>query len=73
MPGFLGKFAAAAIATAGVLQPAEPTGPAAIMEARAPAKAFVPIEGAGHFAVFMKPAAFVEQLVARVLPLATAR
>jgi hypothetical protein len=33
MPGFLGKFAAAAIATAGVLQPAEPTGPAAIMEA----------------------------------------
>jgi len=40
---------------------------------RAPAKAFVPIEGAGHFAVFMKPAAFVEQLVARVLPLAKAR
>jgi pimeloyl-ACP methyl ester carboxylesterase len=35
---------------------------------RAPAKAFVTIEG-GHFAVFMKPAAFLDQLVPRVLPL----
>ena len=33
MPGLLGKIAAAAIAAAWVLQPAEPTGPAAIMEA----------------------------------------
>jgi pimeloyl-ACP methyl ester carboxylesterase len=36
---------------------------------RAPAKAFVTIEG-GHFAVFMKPTEFLEQLVPRVLPLA---
>ena len=35
---------------------------------RAPAKAFVTIEG-GHFAVFMKPVAFLDQLVPRVLPL----
>ena len=35
---------------------------------RAPAKAFVTIEG-GHFAVFMKPAAFLDQLVPRILPL----
>jgi pimeloyl-ACP methyl ester carboxylesterase len=35
---------------------------------RAPAKAFVTIEG-GHFAVFMKPAAFLDQLVPRVRPL----
>jgi pimeloyl-ACP methyl ester carboxylesterase len=35
---------------------------------RAPAKAFVTIEG-GHFAVFMKPTAFLDQLVPRVLPL----
>jgi pimeloyl-ACP methyl ester carboxylesterase len=37
---------------------------------RAPAKAFVAIEGGGHFAVFMKSGAFLDQLVARVLPLA---
>ena len=37
---------------------------------RAPAKAFVPIEGGGHFAVFMKSSAFVDQLVSRVRPLA---
>jgi len=35
---------------------------------RAPTKAFVPI-GGGHFAVFMKPDAFLGQLVSRVLPL----
>jgi pimeloyl-ACP methyl ester carboxylesterase len=35
---------------------------------RAPTKAFVPIEGGGHFAVFMKSSSFVEQLVAHVLP-----
>jgi len=35
---------------------------------RAPAKAFVTIEG-GHFAVFMKPTAFLDQLVSKVLPL----
>ena len=38
---------------------------------RAPAKAFVPIEGGGHFAVFMKSSAFLDELVSRVLPLAT--
>jgi len=37
---------------------------------RAPKKAFVPIEGGGHFAVFMKSSAFVDQLVSRVRPLA---
>ena len=37
---------------------------------RAPAKALVPIEGGGHFAVFMKSSAFLDQLVSRVLPLA---
>jgi pimeloyl-ACP methyl ester carboxylesterase len=35
---------------------------------RAPAKGFATIEG-GHFAVFMKPAAFLDQLLSRVLPL----
>ena len=35
---------------------------------RAPAKAFITIEG-GHFAVFMKTSAFIDQLVPRVLPL----
>ena len=38
---------------------------------RAPAKAFVPIEGGGHFAVFMKSGAFLDELVSRVRPLAT--
>ena len=38
---------------------------------RAPAKAFVPIEGGGHFAVFMTSGAFLDQLVSRVRPLAT--
>jgi pimeloyl-ACP methyl ester carboxylesterase len=37
---------------------------------RAPAKAFVSIDGGGHFAVFMKSSAFLDQLEARVLPLA---
>jgi pimeloyl-ACP methyl ester carboxylesterase len=37
---------------------------------RAPAKVFVPIEGGGHFAVFMKSSAFLDQLVSRVRPLA---
>jgi len=40
---------------------------------RAPAKAFVAIEGGGHFAVFMKSGAFLDQLVSRVLPLAKER
>ena len=35
---------------------------------RAPRKAFIPIEG-GHFAVFMKSRPFLNELVARVLPL----
>jgi pimeloyl-ACP methyl ester carboxylesterase len=36
---------------------------------RAPQKAFVSIEGGGHFAVFMKSDAFLNELVSRVLPL----
>ena len=36
---------------------------------RAPRKEFIVIEG-GHFAVFMKPEAFLKELAARVLPLA---
>jgi pimeloyl-ACP methyl ester carboxylesterase len=36
---------------------------------RAPHKAFVPIEDAGHFAVFMRQDAFLKALVARVIPL----
>ena len=35
---------------------------------RAPAKAFITIEG-GHFAVFMKTRAFLDQLLPKVLPL----
>ena len=38
---------------------------------RAPAKTFLPIEGGGHFAVFMKSNAFLDKLVLRVRPLAT--
>ena len=34
-------------------------------------KAFIPIAGAGHFAVFMKSREFLGQLVSRVRPLAT--
>ena len=37
----------------------------------APQKAFIPIAGAGHFAVFMKSREFLGQLVSRVRPLAT--
>lgn len=40
---------------------------------RAPSKAFVAIEGGGHFAVFMKSEAFLRELVSRVLPLAKDR
>jgi pimeloyl-ACP methyl ester carboxylesterase len=39
---------------------------------RAPAKGFVTIDG-GHFAVFTKPGAFVDELVSRVLPVVKAR
>jgi pimeloyl-ACP methyl ester carboxylesterase len=41
-------------------------------ELRAPQKAFVPIEGGGHFAMFMKPDQFLKELVTRVRPLAVA-
>ncbi len=37
---------------------------------RAPHKAFIPIEGGGHFAVFMKSGEFLGQLMSRVRPLA---
>lgn len=36
---------------------------------KAPKKAFVPIRGGGHFAVFMKSDQFLNELIARVLPL----
>jgi len=39
----------------------------------APRKEFVTIDGGGHFAVFMKSDAFLNELVARVLPLAKRR
>ena len=35
---------------------------------RALRKAFVAVEGGGHFAVFMKPDVFLKELVTRVLP-----
>lgn len=38
---------------------------------RAPRKDFAAIEGGGHFAVFMKSDVFLNELVTRVLPLAT--
>ncbi len=37
---------------------------------KAPRKAFVPIKGGGHFAVFMRSDEFLQELVARVRPLA---
>jgi pimeloyl-ACP methyl ester carboxylesterase len=37
---------------------------------RAPHKAFIPIAGGGHFAVFMKSREFLNQLTSRVRPLA---
>jgi pimeloyl-ACP methyl ester carboxylesterase len=58
-----------------VIQGAEDfTTPTTLAEAfvdsiHAPQKAFVPIEGGGHFAVFMKSETFLRELVARVLPL----
>lgn len=58
-----------------VIQGAEDfTTPTSLAEAfvdsiHAPQKAFTPIQGGGHFAVFMKSEAFLEELVTRVLPL----
>lgn len=40
---------------------------------RAPSKAFVAIDGGGHFAVFMESDAFLEALVEHVLPLIGSR
>jgi pimeloyl-ACP methyl ester carboxylesterase len=40
---------------------------------RAPRKAFATIAGGGHFAVFMKSSAFLDELVSRVRPLAKDR
>ncbi len=59
-----------------VIQGAEDfTTPTSLAEAfvnslRAPQKAFVAIDGGGHFAVFMKSDAFLKELLSRVLPLA---
>jgi pimeloyl-ACP methyl ester carboxylesterase len=41
-----------------------------VAELQAPAKTYVQIEGAGHFAMFMKPREFLSELVTRVRPLA---
>ncbi|HEY2461651.1 MAG TPA: alpha/beta fold hydrolase [Candidatus Acidoferrum sp.] len=41
-------------------------------ELQAPRKQFVPIEGAGHFAVFMRSDQFLKELIGRVRPLAVA-
>ena len=38
---------------------------------KAPKKAFVPLSGGGHFAVFMKSDQFLNELITRVRPLAT--
>lgn len=40
---------------------------------KAPQKAFLTIKGGGHFAVFMKSDEFLEELIKRVLPIATKR
>jgi pimeloyl-ACP methyl ester carboxylesterase len=40
-----------------------------LISINAPRKAFATIDGGGHFAVFMKPDAFLNELVTRVLPL----
>ncbi len=40
---------------------------------KAPKKAFVPIHGGGHFAVFMKSDQFLRELITRVRPLAVKR
>jgi pimeloyl-ACP methyl ester carboxylesterase len=40
---------------------------------KAPRKAFVPISGGGHFAVFMRSDQFLQELVSRVRPLALGR
>jgi pimeloyl-ACP methyl ester carboxylesterase len=61
-----------------VIQGAEDfTTPTSLAEAfvssiRAPRKEFIAIEGGGHFAVFMKSGAFLNELVRRVRPLAMA-
>jgi pimeloyl-ACP methyl ester carboxylesterase len=39
----------------------------------APSKAFIPIVGGGHFAVFMKSEAFLHALASRVFPLVKER
>jgi pimeloyl-ACP methyl ester carboxylesterase len=44
-----------------------------VQSIRAPRKAFVAVPEGGHFAVFMKPDAFLRELVARVLPLTATR
>jgi pimeloyl-ACP methyl ester carboxylesterase len=67
-----GEFAAPVFVIQGAEDFTTPTSLARsfIDAARAPEKGFVAIEGSGHFAVFMKSSAFLDQLVSRVLPLA---
>ena len=66
-----GKFAVPVFVVHGAQDFTTPTSLARqfVSSISAPRKAFTPIEGAGHFAVFMKSDAFLTVLVARVLPL----
>ncbi|MDA0205848.1 MAG: alpha/beta hydrolase [Acidobacteria bacterium] len=66
-----GEFALPVFVIQGAEDFTTPTGLAKrfVKSIRAPRKAFVEIERGGHFAVFMKPDAFLKELTAKVLPL----
>ncbi|HEV8364773.1 MAG TPA: alpha/beta hydrolase [Gemmatimonadaceae bacterium] len=66
-----GKFAVPVFVIQGAQDFTTPTSLARkfVSSISAPRKAFIPIEGGGHFAVFMKSDAFLAALAARVLPL----
>jgi pimeloyl-ACP methyl ester carboxylesterase len=67
---FAGDFAVPVFVIQGAEDFTTPTGLARsfVDSIRAPAKGFVTIQGGGHFAVFMKSSAFLDQLVSQVLP-----
>jgi len=68
-----GKFAIPVFVIQGAQDFTTPTSLARqfVSSISAPRKAFIPIEGGGHFAVFIKSDAFLAALAARVLPLVT--
>ena len=74
-PALAGKFSVPVFVIQGAQDFTTPTRLARkfVSSISAPRKAFIPIEGAGHFAVFMKSDAFLNELVARVLPLVRRR